>query len=366
MVEPLVSAFAGHPFPLRRRAVKILTSPGAVLRRIGLLLLDTVRSAWHHRILGLSAETAFWQLLSLPSLLIALLASLGYLSFLIGPDTVIRAHLQLEEAFGQAFSPQVVDQLIGPTLDDVLHGNRLGVVSLGFLLALWAGSSATATFVNTITIAYGQRDERGAVRSRLLALWLFLGSVLVGVVVLPMLVLGPDLLAKAFPEGARSTAAAVVNAAYYPVVGLLVLLGLTSLYRLSPPRRLSWLRGLPGATLALAVFLAGSAGLRAYITFVISRNDAYGSLGTPVAALLFFYVLALGVLLGAEFNAAIERTWPSLPPTRVRDTAAARIVDRGWTVISDRVPVLPPATAKLWSPARRRAEDDDDQSFIAS
>lgn len=363
-----MSAFAGHPFPLRRRAVKILTSPGAVLRRVGLLLLDTVKSAWQHRILGLSAETAFWQLLSLPSLLIALLASLGYLSWLIGPDTVTGAHVQLEQAFSQAFSPEVVNQLIGPTLADVLHGGRLGVVSLGFLLALWAGSSATATFVNTITIAYGQRDERGAVRSRLLALWLFLGSVLVGAVVLPMLVLGPDLLAKAFPEDARATAAAVVNAAYYPVVVALVLLGLTSLYRLSPPRRLSWLRGLPGALLALTVFLAGSAGLRTYIAFVISRNDAYGSLGTPVAALLFFYVLALGVLLGAEFNAAIERTWPSLPPTRTRvlDSVAARqLVDRGWTVISDRVPVLPPTTAQLRLPRRRR-DDDEDQSFIAS
>ncbi len=367
MVEPLVSAFAGHPFPLRRRAVKILTSPGAVLRRVGLLLADTVKSAWRHRVLGLSAETAFWQLLSLPSLLIALLASLGYLTSLIGPDTVARTHVQLERAFSKAFTPEVVNQLIGPTLTDVLRGGRLGVVSVGFVLALWAGSSATATFVNTIAIAYGQRDERGAVASRLLALWLFLGSVLVGVVVLPMLVLGPDLLAKAFPESARDTAAAVVNAAYYPVLAGLLLLGLTSLYRLSPPRRLSWLRGLPGATLALAVFLGGSAGLRAYIAFVMSRNDAYGSLGTPVAALLFFYVLALGVLLGAEFNAAVERTWPSLPPTRVRmlDPAVARqLVDRGWTVISDRVPVLPPTTARLRLSGRRR--DEDDPSSLAS
>jgi membrane protein len=358
----------GEPFPLRRRAVKILTSPGAVLRRVGLLLLDTVRAAWHHRILGLSAETAFWQLLSLPSLFIALLASLGHLTWLVGPDTVARTHVQLEDAFAKAFTPQVVDQLIGPTLTDVLHGGRLGVVSVGFVLALWAGSSATATFVNTITIAYGQRDGRGAVSSRLLALWLFLGSVLVGVVVLPMLVLGPDLLGRVFPEGARPTAAAVVNAAYYPVLGVLLLVGLTSLYRLSPPRRLPWLRGLPGALLALAVFLAGSAGLRTYIAFVISRNDAYGSLGTPVAALLFFYVLALGVLLGAEFNAAIERTWPSLPPSRPRmlDAAAARqLVDRGWTVISDRVPVLPPTTGRLRLPGGSKA-DDDGQSRIAS
>ena len=64
----------------------------------------------------------------------------------------------------------------------MLTGGRPDVISIGFVLALWAGSSATATFVNTITIAYGMRDLRGPIRSRLLALWLFLGSVLIGVV----------------------------------------------------------------------------------------------------------------------------------------------------------------------------------------
>ena len=77
-------------------------------------------------------------------------------------------------------------------LDQVLHSSRLDIISIGFLIALWAGSSATATFVNTITIAYGLRDLRGAVRSRLLALWLFLSGV-VGFVALPLLVLGPDI-----------------------------------------------------------------------------------------------------------------------------------------------------------------------------
>ena len=66
--------------------------------------------------------------------------------------------------------------MIRPTLHEVLHSNRADVISIGFVTALWAGSSATATFVNTTTIAYGMRDQRGALRSRLLALGLFLGS----------------------------------------------------------------------------------------------------------------------------------------------------------------------------------------------
>ena len=83
----------------------------------------------------------------------------------------------------------------------------------------------------------------------------------------------------------------------------------------------------------MTIFLAGSAGLRVYIGFVLDHNTAYVTLATPIAALLFFYILAFGVLIGAEFNAAFEEmhpartkmrrergTWRSLP----EDEANAR------------------------------------------
>jgi membrane protein len=293
-------------------------------RHLPHLLRRTVAEAWHDRVLGLSAEAAFWQLLSLPSLFLALVATLGYLSRWFGADTVNRTERRLESTLGHAFSQQVVDQVIAPMLHEILHGGRADIISLGFVLALWAGSSATATFVNTITIAYGMRDLRGPVRSRLLALWLFLGSVLFGVIVLPMLVLGPDWLQKPFSERLRPTVSRLIDDGYYPTIAVLLLLGLTTLYHLAPPRRLPWLRGVPGAILAILVFLAGSYGLRSYISFILDHNHAYGTLAAPIAALLFFFVLALGVLLGAEFNAAIERLSPS--PAR-----APRVLHpRGW------------------------------------
>jgi membrane protein len=298
-------------------------------RHLPHLLRRTVADAWHDRVLGLSAEAAFWQLLSLPSLFLALVATLGYVSRWFGQNTVNRTERQLETTLGHAFSHQVVDQVIAPMLHEVLHGGRADIISIGFVLAIWAGSSATATFVNTITIAYGMRDLRGPVRSRLLALWLFLGSVLFGVIILPMLVLGPDWLRRAFSERLRPTVGALIDNGYYPTVVLLLLLGLTTLYHLAPPRRLPWRRGVPGAVLAIIVFLAGSVGLRSYISFILDHNHAYGTLAAPIAALLFFFVLALGVLLGAEFNAAIER----LSPTPVRPPRVLH--PRGWQRLDD-------------------------------
>ncbi len=288
------------------------------------LLRQAVVKAWHDRVLGLSAEAAFWQMLSLPSLFLALVGLLGYVSGWFGQRTVHRTELQIESTLARAFSPQVVDEVIRPTLREVLHGGRAGIVSIGFVLALWAGSSATATFVNTVTIAYDMRDLRGPIRSRLLALGLFLGTVLLGVVLLPMLVLGPDLLRRTFPDSVRSTVSKLVDIGYYPVLIVMLMIGLTTFYKLAPPRRLPWGRGLPGATLALLVFLAGSAGLREYITFVLDHNHAYAAVAAPIAALLFFFVLALGVLLGAEFNAAVEQ----YRPARVRSPRLLQA--RGW------------------------------------
>jgi membrane protein len=299
------------------------------LRRLPHLLRRTITKAWNDRVLGLSAEAAFWQLLSLPSLFLALVATLGYVSRWFGDGTVDKAELQIESTLSKAFSPQVVDDVVTPMLHEVLHGGRADVISIGFVLALWAGSSATSTFVNTITIAYGMRDLRGAVRSRLLALWLFLGSVAIGVVVLPLLVIGPDVLQGWLPHPWNDRLGPVIDAGYYPVVTVLLLLGLTTLYHLAPPRRLPWHRGVPGALLAIAVFLGGSYGLRAYISFVLARTHAYGTIAAPIAALLFFFVLALGVLLGAEFNASIEQEFPS----RVKRPRVLR--SKSWQRIED-------------------------------
>jgi membrane protein len=313
------------------------------------LLRRALVKGWQDRVLGLSAEAAFWQLLSLPSLFLSLIATLGYVSRWFGPGTVDRTEVQIEDALSRAFSSQVVEQVIRPTLREVLHGDRADVISIGFVLALWAGSSATATFVNTIAIAYDMRDLRGPVHSRLLALGLFLGTVVLGVFLLPMLVLGPDLLRRAFPHGAQKTVSTLIEAGYYPVLVLLLLLGLTTFYKLAPPRRLPWRRGLPGAVLALLVFLAGSAGLRAYISFILDHNRAYGTLSAPIAALLFLFVLALGVLLGAEFNAEIERHKPARrKPPRV-------LAPRNWQVFrgdtdADVAP-LPAAGPRLPTPS---------------
>jgi membrane protein len=275
------------------------------------VLGSAIAKAWQDRILGLSAEAAFWQILSIPPLLIGLLGSLGYLSSWIGQDAVAEIEQKLVTASAEALTPGVVDSLVQPTLDDILGSGRADVVSLGFLLSLWAGSSATATFMNTAVIAYGQRDVRGPIATRLMALWLFVVGLVAAVLTLPLLVLGRETLVDLLPADWRDTATLLVNAVYWPLVVIGLILVITSFYHVMLPRRIPWHRHLPGAVFAVVFFIVAAVVLRGYVADILTTALPYGALAAPIAALLFCFLLGMSLLLGAELNATIEARWPA-------------------------------------------------------
>jgi len=280
--------------------------------------------AWQDRILGLSAEASFWQILSVPPLLIGLLGSLGYLGTLIGVSSVAQVENRLLTASATVLTPGVVDDLVRPTLTDILGSGRLDVVSLGFVLSLWAGSSATATFMNTIVIAYDQRDVRGPIRTRLKALWLFLVGLFLAVLTLPLLVLGRGVLVSLLPVSWRPTATLLVNAVYWPLVLVLLVLALTSFYHVTLPHRLPWRRHLPGTVLAVAFFIVAALVLRAYVADILTTALPYGALAAPIAVLLFCFFFGMAVLLGAELNATIQERWPAPLRRHMRRQQARR------------------------------------------
>lgn len=282
------------------------------------LFRETFRAADHDRVLGLAAEAGFWQLLSLPSLLLGVLGLIGFFGDLLGSGVVNSVQNSVINAADHLVVPSAVHSTIAPALHRILAGGRADVVSTSFLLSIWTGSSAMSTYVNTITIAYGMRHLRGAVRSRLLALGLYFGFVLVDVVILPLLVLGPSRVVSLMPSALHDTARDVLLVAYWPVVVVLCLSLLATLYHLALPVRIPWRRALPGAALALALWVSGSLLLRLWLDWSFRRESTYGPLASPIAVLLFLYLLALAVLVGAELNAEVDRMWP------LRQTEAAR------------------------------------------
>jgi membrane protein len=291
----------------------------------------TLGKAWDDGIFSMAAQAAFWQALSLPPLFLGLLGSLGYVGGWFGPETVDIVESKIVAFARQIFTPEVVDQLIAPTAASILTRGRADVVSVGFLLALWAGSSAIASVVDSITVAHDQHRVRHPVWQRLFSLLIYLGALVVAVFTLPVVALGPDLLPQVLPEPWRPTAAAVVEAFYYPVVGALLVMVLTTVYRAALPHSPPWRRLLPGALLAMVVFVAAATGLRVYLTVLTGAGYTYGALATPIAFLLFAFLLGLSIVLGAQLNNAVQEVWPARPtrhPLRVVRTARRQVLRR--------------------------------------
>lgn len=278
-----------------------------------LLLKDTVNSCMEYRILGLAAEAAFFTLLSLPPLLLGLIGLLGYVDDWTSTATVASFEKNILTAVGTVLSDRGVNQIAKPLLEDITHGGRPDVISLGFAIALWSGSRAVNVFVDTITVMYGLDGRRGIVATRLLSFLLYIVALLIGAVVLPLAVVGPDRVAEVIPWGTE-----VISVLYWPVVTLLSIAFLTTLYHVSVPARSPWVEDVPGALIALGMWVLGSFLLRIYLTSTVEGPTIYGSLAAPIAVLLWIGVSAFAVLVGAAVNAAIDRVWPSVA------TAAAR------------------------------------------
>ncbi|WP_024805963.1 YhjD/YihY/BrkB family envelope integrity protein [Nocardia sp. BMG51109] len=305
-----------HDGPAARRAA---AGPvAAVRRRIGHALHRTWQviarvavKAWNDSIFAKSAAAAFWQTLSLAPLLLGLLGSLGYVGGWFGPDTVEIVESKIISFSRNLFSSTVVDDLIAPTVADVLGRGRGAVVSFGFVLSLWAGSSAMATFVDSIVSAHDQQDARHPVWQRIFALLLYVLFLVVAVFVLPLVALGPTLIGRVLPDSWREPGLQLLDGFYYPATALLLIVGLTTLYKLALHRTLPWHRLFGGALVAGLFFMAASEILRRYLAWITRAGISYGALATPIAFLLFTFFLGFAVILGAEFNATVQEFWPA-------------------------------------------------------
>ncbi|MER5750521.1 YihY/virulence factor BrkB family protein [Streptomyces sp. NPDC002088] len=299
-------------------------------RTAWLLLKDTVNSCIEYRILGLAAEAAFFSLLSVPPLLLSLIGLLGYVDDWTGTDSISSLESNILEASRTVLSDKGVREIAQPILDDVMKGGRPDVISIGFLFALWSGSRAVNVFIDTITVMYGLDGVRGIVKTRLVAFLLFIGALLIGSVALPLMVAGPDAVVRILPWSTT-----VVQVLYWPVVIVLSIAFLTTLYHVSVPVRSPWIEDVPGALVALAMWVLGSFLLRIYLQNTIEGATIYGSLAAAVAVLLWIGVSAFAVLVGAAVNAAIDRVWPAAATAaaraaneRLREEVAAEYVAR--------------------------------------
>ena len=278
------------------------------------LAVTTVGSCLRNRVTGLAAEAAFFAILSVPPLVFALAGAIGYVSDRFSQAAVEDVRQAVVDLSSRFLTDSAVDRVIVPTIDEVLRGGRFDVISLGFVLALWSGSRALNVFVDTITIMHGLGGHRGIVKTRALSFGLYVLAIITGIVSLPLVVAGPTLVDQALPQRFD-----FALSFYWPIVVVLCICFLATLYHVSVPVRTNWSFNLPGATFSLLAWVAGSYLLRWILTLTAADSKSiYGPLAAPIAVLLWLYIVALAVLVGAAVNAAFDELFPQKTTMRAR------------------------------------------------
>lgn len=332
----------------RRMRATLERIPGAVT--LARLTLETFNACLKYRVTGLSAEAAFYMLLSLPPLVLGLFGGLGYVGRWLGDDTVQEIVDSIESYALQFLTESSVTELVLPTINDVLRGGRAELVSVGFLLSIWSGSRALNVFVDTISIMYGQKDVRGIVHMRAVSIVLYVLGIIAAILTLPLVLLGPELIGGWLPSQLD-----FLQLLYWPIVLVLSVAGLTTLYQVSMPRRASWWRDVPGAVLALVMWLLAGVVVRFALTATLGGSTTiFGPLSTPIVLLIWLYTLAIAILIGAGLNAATRQLWPAQLHVATSRRLLTRARSRMSTVPLPSLPPLPPL-----SPAARRASHGD-------
>ncbi len=263
---------------------------------------DILKRVWvnigEHNVSIMAAGVGFYALLSIFPGLTALISLYG----LIANPTDVQ---QLLASQG-LLPPEAVDLLVKQTSALVEQGT--GKLSVGLvislLFALWSTNYAISTMMTALNAAYAESEKRSYVVTVATSLALTSGLVLFAMLALLLVAILPAVIdVLPVPSGWRTTIALV----RWPILAVLVMAALAAMYRFAPSRahaRWRWVSG--GAVIATIAWIAVSLGFSLYVERFSSYDKTYGSLGAVVVLLMWFYLSAFVVLLGAELDAEME------------------------------------------------------------
>jgi membrane protein len=253
-------------------------------------------------VLGRAGQLAYNFFLSIFPLLLFLISVFGLLA---NRGTELRN--QLFNALGEALPPAAF-RLTSQTVNEIIASSGGGKTLFGALFFLWSATTGTVTMMSVVNGAYRVYDSRPWYKVRAISLGLTLCLCVLVVVGLTVVLFGGQLAGLL---GAKVGAGSVVLVSWKVVQWILALLALSLsfslVYYFGPDvEEQHWHWITPGSVVGVLLWFLSSLGFRAYLHFFNNYTKTYGSLGTVIILLLWFYVTGLAFLLGAEINASIE------------------------------------------------------------
>src|SRR5437588_4256993 len=267
------------------------------------LLKRTASEVMADNCLGLAAQLAYYFFLALFPALLFFVALASFMPVAGLTDAVTAARARV--------APQEVLDLVQGQLVLIAKAKNGGLLTLGLIGTLWSTSSGLSAVIDTLNQAYDVQESRPFWKTKLIAIGLTIVLAVFIVVSFALVMVGPAI-------GEKTAAWLHLGPVFvwtwkivhWPLVFALVALAVAFIYYYAPDVKQEWIWITPGSLLATVLWLGISLGFRFYVSRFTSYNATYGTIGGAIVALLWFYVSALAVLVGAELNAEIEHASP--------------------------------------------------------
>lgn len=248
----------------------------------------------------IAAGVAFYLLLSFVPALAALVAIYGVFADPAQIGERVDALGGVLPAEALSLVQEQLERLAGAS------GKALGVgAAVGVILSLWSATRGTKALIDSVNVAYAERETRGVVRLNLIAIGLTFALIAFVLVALALVAVVPLALRWA---GLGDGLAWTLSLLRWPLLLAVLMAALAVLYRYAPDRDApTWRWVTPGAIGASVLFVVGSVAFSVYVSQSGSYDATYGSLGAVAITMVWLFVAAYSVLLGAQLNAETER-----------------------------------------------------------
>jgi membrane protein len=252
-----------------------------------------------NRLLAVAAGVVFYSLLAIFPAVAAFVSLYG----LIADASTIDGHLSLASGILPAGAVDILHDQITK-----LTAKSDAKLSLGFIaglgVALWSANAGMKAIIDALNVVYDEKEKRSFVKLNLVSLLFTLVAILSLMVALTAVIIAPIIFSMVGLSTFFSLAIVVLR---WPLLLILATFALAAIYRYGPSRREARWRWLSvGSVAAGTGWLISSLLFSWYIANFGAYNATYGSLGAAVGMMMWMWISAIVILLGAELNAEIE------------------------------------------------------------
>ncbi|RLL40364.1 YihY/virulence factor BrkB family protein [Oceanobacillus piezotolerans] len=249
-------------------------------------------------VFGWAAQLAYFFLLSLFPFLLFLFNLIGYIP--IDSQMIL-------DFIGQ-YAPSEITTLIETNVNQILNQQNGGLLSIGIIGTLWAASNAVNAIMKAFNKAYGIEEDRSFIAMRLLAVVLTVAMVMVIIISLLLPIFGRIIGEFIFSFfGLSDDFLQVWGTLRWVISTVIFFIVLLALYKLAPNKIIYFRDAVWGAILGTILWQIVSFGFSFYVNEIANYSANYGSLGTIIILMLWFYLFGIIILLGGVVNATIEQ-----------------------------------------------------------